>query len=387
MAYTRYPQPGTLALAIASMCAALAGCNGRHAPELAHTTARPAGLAAVPYIDAGVRDITPRFHNGHTGEYLMWYDVQRAIDSADVIVLGERHGDAVGHQVQHLVVADVLNRYPGSAVAMEMLERDQQVIVDDYLTGVIDFETYAEQARITGWPDWQNNYQPTVDAARDTASAVVAANAPRRYVSMARLEGYDRLRSLTAEQQRMFDIPPRLNDGDYWRRFCRVMGLDIDALEDEGHAEPQDAEATGDDKDDENGDADDADEPAAAPVHHVATIEHARNGFRSQQLWDATMAGSIDCALHRGATKVVHLNGGFHSDYDGGVVDQLRLLRPRVRVLTITTLPISVEAFRDEDLGRADVVIYTGAIPPESDDASGDAPVQHEDDEPSGDSD
>lgn len=82
--------------------------------------------------------------------------------------------------------------------------------------------------------------------------------------------------------------------------------------------------------------------------------------FRAQLVWDATMARSIADALGRGRAKVVHLAGRFHSDFDGGTVQFLRRYRPGVRVLVVSLVPADAAELRPEDVGRADVVIYTG---------------------------
>ncbi len=316
----------------------LGGCAATPAFEIPDRSAL-SEAGHVPGVEpADQRDFTPVIFDGR-GRPASWDDVRAGLDWADVIMLGERHGDGTGHRVQHAVVEDVLVRRPGAAVAMEMFTRDEQVIVDDYLAGLIDVEELTERANVGGWPGWMDNYQPTVDLAREHDADLIAANAPRRYVRLARLEGYDRLRELSAAQRATFDIPERLDDGPYFDRFREVMGAG-------GHGEMDD--------------------------------DHVRSVFRSQQLWDATMAGSIDASLRRGAAAVVHLNGGFHSDFEGGTVTQLRRLQPRARILTISLVPEDARSFRDEDRDRADFVIYTGSLPAdslsESDDLSDDKP-------------
>jgi uncharacterized iron-regulated protein len=84
-------------------------------------------------------------------------------------------------------------------------------------------------------------------------------------------------------------------------------------------------------------------------------------------VWDATMARSIAGALRergRGSAKVVHVVGRFHSDFDGGLVSELRRAAPFASILTVSLLPEASRHLREEDRDRADVVVYTGGLAP-----------------------
>jgi hypothetical protein len=88
-------------------------------------------------------------------------------------------------------------------------------------------------------------------------------------------------------------------------------------------------------------------------------------GFRSQLLWDSTMADSIARALRTPrTTKVIHLVGQFHSDFSGGTVKELRARRPIARVLTVSMQRRDGDALHERDEGRADIIIHTGRRPP-----------------------
>ncbi len=67
-----------------------------------------------------------------------WQGLLEAIEWADVVILGEQHDDAVAHAVQLAVVEDAMKRYPGTALSMEMLDREEQALVDDYLADFIN---------------------------------------------------------------------------------------------------------------------------------------------------------------------------------------------------------------------------------------------------------
>ena len=87
------------------------------------------------------------------------------------------------------------------------------------------------------------------------------------------------------------------------------------------------------------------------------------------------MAASIVDARRAGAKKIIHLIGQFHSDFQGGTVAQLKARWPRVKLLVISMQREEGTSLREEDRGRADVVIYTGPRPPEAEETPASAPA------------
>ena len=324
---------------------------------------QPSGIAPKPALfksTEGPRSL-PIFR-ADTGAAINWQGLLEAIEWADVGILGEQHDDAVAHAVQLAVVEDAMRRYPGTALSMEMLDREEQALVDDYLADFINRDRFLEQTASTkwlriardylddeidretfqkrilriGWPDWENNYQPIIDAARSAGAPVIAANTPWLvYSSVARREGFERLDDVTPAQRALFEVPAEIPQGTYRERFWDVM-----VGRAEGEPPPDDA----DDNDSAHSDLDD---------ETVAAM------FRGQLVMDATMAESIATASRAGAPKVVHLVGHFHCDFEGGLVQELRRRLPDAEILVITALARDEPALRDEDVDRADFVVYT----------------------------
>lgn len=250
------------------------------------------------------------------GSPVSWDGLIERLDESDVIVLGELHDDHVAHLVQRAVVQDVGDRRPGTVLAMEMLERDEQPLVDDYREGLISPETFTRLTFSGSWAgegSWDDWYLPIIDSAHDRDMMVVAANAPRRYVTLARTDGFERLDGLPDERRRFVEWPdPPIGDG-YRKRF-------MDLMSDDGEREIDE--------------------------------EVAESYYRAQQTWDATMADSV--ALHRPTDggAVILMLGRFHSDFDGGTVVMLRRKMPDARITVISLGP------PDEDEGvPADLMI------------------------------
>lgn len=257
-----------------------------------------------------VREYTTIF-NPSSGETMDWAQVQELVAESDVILLGELHDHAVGHAVQLAITEEVLEQWPNSIVALEMLERDEQILVDDYMEDFIDAETFAKLTHSSSWSglgSWDAWYQPVIDAAKNSGGGVVAANAPRRYVRAARIEGFEKLDELPSERSGFVTYPDELSTGKYRQRFWelsrQMRNEDVEDIEiDVSTIDPDD------------------------PLLPV---------FRGQQTWDATMAESIALQQPSREKKVLLLVGHFHIDYDGGTVQELRKRLPNANILTIS---------------------------------------------------
>lgn len=329
---------------------------GCHNPGKIHPDPRTDDSART-----SLRDTIPIF--GGAGGRRNWEQMMNAAANADVIIIGEQHDDAVGHAVQQAFVEDAVARWPDAMLSMEMLDRRRQSTADDYIEGVIDRDTFLHEIASTkfrdiarsyldgdidrakfeerifalGWPDWMNNYQPIIDVAEKHDMHVIASNTPwRRYGSLANKEGFDRLASLTPAQRSLVEVPEILPEGKYKERFYEVMSPSSNGMTD-----------------------DDAD--ANPHAHDGGRSDVIEGAYRAQCVMDATMADSIADALAAHPGRVIHLVGQFHSDFRGGIVQQLLHLRPQTRVLTISMQAVPATTLRDDDRDRADFVIYTGS--------------------------
>ncbi len=270
---------------------------------------------------------TLHLFNGMNGSAMRWEDLVRAASEADVVLIGETHGHPIGLATAARLWEEVAAEVPTAALSLEFFERDEQVALDDYLSGVTKGEAdFLVAARRRGG-NYPAGHRAMVEAAKANDQPVIAANAPRRYVSMARTDGFDALRTLSAEQQRLFVIPESLTGGRYRDKFFEMM---------QGHDEEEN--------------------PDTPPVD-------GEGFFRSQNVWDATMADSILNAVEEGRRPVVHIVGQFHSDFSGGTVSRIGQARSDLLVWTISMVTEWSDVLREEDQGRADCVIYVGPRP------------------------
>lgn len=271
-----------------------------------------------------------RFFDGHTGERLYERVVLGRTQGADAVIFGELHGHPVGLPVAAAIWQDMLavrDRDETPALLLEFFERDQQLAIDEYLAGMIEEEDFIKKSGRSA-SNFPEAHQAMFNATKDAGGVVIAANAPRRYVRLARTEGYDRLRAMTPTQRETFVLPPT-EDGPaaYRERFVEIMG-GMGSMEGAGK------------------------QPGMDPMDFL----------RSQLVWDATMADSVAKALRAGHEPVALVIGRFHVEFNGATVEYLKRQRPRAKVLTIVMVERWSEELAEEDKGRGDIVIYVGPV-------------------------
>ncbi len=274
-------------------------------------------------IDAEAARRPPLFRGD--GRAANWSELVDAACAADVVFVGENHGHPLGLASAAALFDDVLERESRASLAMEFIERDQQIFVDDYLAGLGGLDEFMKATgRNSG--NFPPGHRAMVQSARRAGRKVHAANAPRRYVSLARREGFERLRELSSEQGRTLRVPDALITGRYREDFDRIMSPTDGAPDDETRA-------------------------------RLDAV------YRSQQVWDWTMARSVADAFLAGERPVVHVVGNFHVNYRGGTVQALERELPGVRALVVSFVAEASDELKDEHLERGDFVLYVGPPP------------------------
>ncbi|MFM9994933.1 MAG: ChaN family lipoprotein [Phycisphaerales bacterium] len=295
--------------------------------------------APAPPLPTGAEARAVRVLDGRTGDAVPWDAMVSAAAGADAVIIGENHRHPLGLAFAAALWEDVLARSAHAALSMEFFERDDQAGLDDYLAGLTDEKTFRTRTRRTDG-NYPAGHRAMVEAAKAAGRPVYAANAPRVYVRLARTASFERLAELTPEQRRLFRVPDELpaSDSRYRRDFDEIM--------DKPHVPPATPNSPG------------AEPKPETPEEKADRIER---GFRSQSLWDWTMAEAVADALTDGHAPVVHVVGRFHSDFKGGLVAALEKLRPGTRIVTVTTIDEPPGTLRDADRARADFVVYVGA--------------------------
>jgi uncharacterized iron-regulated protein len=288
--------------------------------------------------------------DARSGKRISFGDLVRRCRSADVVFFGERHSDAVCNQLEAQLLHALAGRKRPVALAMEFFEADTQATLDAYLTGRLDEPSFQELARQKR--AYWLAHRPLIELCRAAHIPVIAANAPRRLVRGYRKSGleYDAFRAgLEPREQRWLPTTSEWLEGPYHDRFVEIMRSHPPATQ------PASAPAT---------------QPTTTPTSQSLVTQPASapsgRGFRSQLLWDDSMAESVSRFRTTFPNRRVMLVvGSFHVSNEGGTLIKFRQRRPRDRVLTIVYAAQSDGAFEltPEDREAADVVIR-GISPP-----------------------
>ena len=123
------------------------------------------------------------------GKRSSFSEMLAAAASHDIALLGETHYDAVAHKVQECLLARLAAIRPSIALSLEMFETDVQQVLDEYVGGRVREEDLLKDGR--PWPTYEQHYKPMVELAKAAGFPVLAANAPRRYVSAVGRGGED----------------------------------------------------------------------------------------------------------------------------------------------------------------------------------------------------
>jgi uncharacterized iron-regulated protein len=254
-----------------------------------------------------------RIYNG-SGKQVKYKKMILEIADADMICFGELHDDPIAHWLQLEVTKDLYEvKNDKLILGAEMFESDNQLILDEYLSGIISENRFEAEARL--WSNYQTDYKPLVEFARKQDIPFIATNIPRRYANVVFSSGFDGLAAITDEARRYIAPLPVPYDPEL---PCYKSMLEMDEM---GHGGVNE------------------------------------NFPRSQAIKDATMAYFIMKNLPPGRI-FLHFNGAYHSDHFEGIVWYLKKENPDLVIRTISTVLVAdTENPGDDNTDNADFVI------------------------------
>jgi hypothetical protein len=250
-----------------------------------------------------------------------------------------------------------------------MFERDVQGIVDEYLQDLITESQFKASAR--PWEYYDADYRPMVEMAKEAGVAVLAANAPRRYVNRVTRLGPEALNDLSPWARSTLPPLPYPAPTEAYREEWTALMTGM-VMEPQCPAPEEGAGKAGEAGEDaaKAGGAEEgaAGPPVGGPPHTPPSGmpthggDFMERGLQAQTLWDASMAHTITTFLdmHPGAL-VLHMVGGFHVKNFTGIPEKVQFYRPGTRSLVIhMDMADDFETFDPaEHAGRGDFVILT----------------------------
>lgn len=237
--------------------------------------------------------------------------MMKDLEEADIILFGEYHDNPICHWLQ-LEVTEALYEKHGQdlILAAEMFEADNQLILDEYLRGAITESTFENEMRL--WPNYETDYKPLVQFAKDNGLYFSAANIPRRYANMVYMGGFEALDSLNEEAYNYIAPLPIAYDAELgcYKEILEMSG---------GHG--------------------------------------GENLPKAQAIKDATMAHFIMYCMGM-ESVVLHFNGAFHSDNHQGIEWYIKQGNENLNVVTISTCSQEdIDKLEEEYEGSANYII------------------------------
>ena len=164
--------------------------------------------------------------------------------------------------------------------------------MDSYLAGKIEGKNLKDSVRL--WNNYETDYKPLLDFAKDKKLKFIATNVPRKYASQTSKQGIKTLNELPEQE----------------KKFIAQLPIEV-TLETPGYKEMK--SLMGD---------------------HMDELK-LMNFISAQAIKDATMAESIINNWQAGKT-FIHYNGDYHSKQYGGIYWYLKKKNPNLKIAVIS---------------------------------------------------
>ena len=233
------------------------------------------------------------------------------IKRADIVFIGELHDNPIVHWLQIEITKGLFIEHGKNLVlGAEMFEADNQIIIDEYLDGMLSTKKFEEECRL--WDNYKTDYKPLLEFAKANGIKFIATNIPRRYASIVYNHGFEGLEKLSSEAKSFMAPLPMIYDSTV-KCYSEMLKLGRE--------------------------------------HGGANLPKA------QVTKDATMAHFIRENYNKKGA-FIHYNGTYHSDNYEGIVWYIKKAIKNVRVFTISSVQqTDISKLEEEHIGKADIVI------------------------------
>ena len=252
------------------------------------------------------------------GKRVEYAKMMEDMGQKELVFLGEIHNCPIAHWMEKVIIGDLYKLHGDKLIlGAEMFERDNQLLLNEYLGGLIPESRFKAEAKL--WDNYDTDYAPLVEFAKQNNLPFIATNVARRYANMVAKGGYEALDKVSEEaQEYIAPLPIKYLENPLVNAyFAHMMQPGM----------------------------------SKAPTENLA---------KAQTVKDATMAWSIAQSLKE---YMVHINGSFHSTGHAGIINYLNVYRPGLKIGTIEVVQQdSVEELDTMYKGHADYFICVPAF-------------------------
>ena len=235
-----------------------------------------------------------RIVDSRTGKTLSLQQMANELKKYDLIFFGEDHDNATLHKLERELVP-LLDTKRELILSLEMFERDVQSDLDAYIENWLTEDEFLAKSR--PWSNYQDDYRPLIEYAKQKKITVIAANIPRSIAGKIARTGPDFTETLPEEDKKWLPNKISYPDDSYKKAFLETL---------------------------EN-------------MHSPMMNNNPDWLYQAQCLKDETMAESIVNALKiKPKARVLHFNGDFHSRNFSGTVSRVQELLPKKKIAVIS---------------------------------------------------
>ena len=247
------------------------------------------------------------------GKEVKYEKMLKQIEDADIVLFGELHDNPISHWLELELTKDLFaSKGENLVLGAEMFERDNQLILDEYMSGEISQRNFEDEARL--WPNYKTDYKPLVEFAKENKIRFAATNIPRRYASLVNSKGFEGLEELSDDAKKF--LPP----------FPVAYDSTLNCY--------------------------------ASMMHMEGMGAHVTPNFpKAQAIKDATMSYFMLQNWTPGK-QVLHYHGAYHSANFESLYWYLKHQNPDLKIVTITSVQQKdISELTEENTGTADFTI------------------------------
>lgn len=247
-----------------------------------------------------------------SGKKTTYKKMSKDLLQQDAVFFGELHDNPIAHWLEFELAKHFLASKKVTFGA-EMLEANDQELLDAFMSDSLNLHSFDSIAGL--WGNFETDYLPVVELAKENQSSFIATNIPRKYASQVFKQGIASLELLPEEDKQWIAPLPIAYDStlNCYAEMLKMM-----------------------------------------PGGHGG-----QNFPLAQAIKDATMAHFITQHMKVDTDNIFyHINGSYHSNNKEGIIWYLNLYRPGLRIANICVVSqADINQLEKENMGLADYVI------------------------------
>ncbi len=230
------------------------------------------------------------------GKKVKYKKMIKDLAESDMVFFGEYHTNPISHWMQiEMAMSFFELKSDKLFFGAEMFESGNQLVMNEYLANFYpEKKMMPEMTQM--WGNYQTDYKPLVEFAKENNLRFIASNIPRRYASMINKKGIDVLKELSPEALAL--IGPDLST--YFDPTVKAYAEMADMMGE--HVPPN--------------------------MLNIQTAQAAK---------DATMAYFSVKNFNEG-DLYFHFNGSYHSNNSQGIIWWINKIQPGLTIKSITTV-------------------------------------------------